>query len=1153
MNNLVTFQTLLVSATICVASTFQTQGATGCEPKNPISFSATESPETRTKSVYFGDLFRLPSGVSDWGTYDFADKGVTFSYTNSNPDLIAVTQCGYSQNSSPRNVFKYEIGALKSGQATLTVSCHYNGVETQNSITVDITPAGDNPFTPNSNVNIYNLGGTRNSTDIDKEIPISEFFTLPDGWNVADNWEKLGITYGGSSDNTAIVSDISTIVKSNKAYLTFTLHPVNGVCNLTAWIERNGVRKESHYTFEQYDVKCYADEIYTQFAESGRVNLISNDKYLNDSFISVTLVNQPSLGIVEMEKRDNGFSKEWIARYTFNGPSDTPDWTEDQFRYRLSVYSDEAKTQLVGYDEADVKVTLYSNFGASSVIEAVSGPGQYTNVSYYDFESLVGAYGSMTNTAIPSRNTLVSLGSFGGYVILGFSKPIYNDSRNPYGVDFSIAGNAMKPIQKGMWSEPASVMVMRDDNGNGLPDDTWYELAGSDYWWSTTRRNVSAKYDDSGNLPAAKGTVTYTLSDGKRGAIYGNFPTKNFYPLAPDNIYGDGTLALEGSMLTGVYDMRCPAYVGANRALAFGYADNHVAQKDLCTPHNPYYVDENGAVADGFDISWAVDKDGNYVDLDRIDFIKIYNATGDMCGTLGESSAEISAVAVTRPNPSLTEPKDYYLNYAGISQNMVPVGSTCLFEGLAFKNGRPIRDAQTHWNTLDTSIAEIDNNGLLRGKCVGRVSLVFSATDLASPDTITVDIVELTKVVIPNLTGQLYTSPMRAYVGETHRIAPQTETSNAYVINNQAENRYVYDTYEWECTDNTIIDLTQDGFFKALKAGTCTVIVSSKTNPNLTATLDVTVSDLPEPQSKYRYLDFCETNYTSQSTLTNNVYSVGDLLETADKRSEVSIVNILPEGYEDKFYWENDSLKNRLSLGDYREYMITLEVRFNDTVHEITIPAFHYLSTENVPVLQTNQKNIQVDIATLTGKLDLTEVFTFNGYAPELYEYSFRTTNEENLPDGTSVSIENNIINVKLSSADIFEAKPEVTVEGCISRGRSSVIRQESGDNDNQEINYEHDTTWHTVNLPIVKVDFSGIGLINDDEESLRIYPNPASYAFTLNVNQATELEIYTQSGASMGSYILCPGEAINITDYLPGMYIVYLPTTGHSFKLVKK
>ncbi len=57
----------------------------------------------------------------------------------------------------------------------------------------------------------------------------------------------------------------------------------------------------------------------------------------------------------------------------------------------------------------------------------------------------------------------------------------------------------------------------------------------------------------------------------------------------------------------------------------YGYADNY--------PN----IHNNSAI----DIDWAIDKEGNRVDLPGIDFVKIYNGVNQENGWLGESSTEV--------------------------------------------------------------------------------------------------------------------------------------------------------------------------------------------------------------------------------------------------------------------------------------------------------------------------------------------------------------------------------------------------------------------------------------------------------------------------------------------------------------------------------
>ncbi len=43
-------------------------------------------------------------------------------------------------------------------------------------------------------------------------------------------------------------------------------------------------------------------------------------------------------------------------------------------------------------------------------------------------------------------------------------------------------------------SEPGIVWVMQDENGDGLPNDTWYELRGSEYGKAETWQDYAVTY-----------------------------------------------------------------------------------------------------------------------------------------------------------------------------------------------------------------------------------------------------------------------------------------------------------------------------------------------------------------------------------------------------------------------------------------------------------------------------------------------------------------------------------------------------------------------------------------------------------------------------------------------------------------------------------
>ena len=113
----------------------------------------------------------------------------------------------------------------------------------------------------------------------------------------------------------------------------------------------------------------------------------------------------------------------------------------------------------------------------SRVIEYRPAPGQHINRLFptQDMSDTPENALKFANEKLVNNAGMVGLGSFGGYVIVGFDHPIVN-LKGEY--DFKVLGNAFTN-----GAEPGIVMVCQDLNKNGIPDDDepWYELAGSDY------------------------------------------------------------------------------------------------------------------------------------------------------------------------------------------------------------------------------------------------------------------------------------------------------------------------------------------------------------------------------------------------------------------------------------------------------------------------------------------------------------------------------------------------------------------------------------------------------------------------------------------------------------------------------------------------
>lgn len=277
----------------------------------------------------------------------------------------------------------------------------------------------------------------------------------------------------------------------------------------------------------------------------------------------------------------------------------------------------------------------------------------------------------------------VCLGASGGYITLSLDQPI----KNGKGSDLRILGNAFYSQNDPVYGdatiggnvEPGIVYA-----GVGASPETaqWYELAGSEYY-TTQRHNFKITYHkptaETGDhsLPCSifdkyiRFAASWTEPDGtpcdSTGYLMKNsFHMQSYWPQwedkeemtfhgsrLPDNAINYGG---DGS------DADNPQYWVTYRYASdsYGYADAAPNSDDTYTT---------------FDLDWAVDKNGNPVNLDHADFIRIQTGVLQQCGWTGETSTEVAGLVNLHllpgydDNPIIITPRQRPSSVNGIDGN----------------------------------------------------------------------------------------------------------------------------------------------------------------------------------------------------------------------------------------------------------------------------------------------------------------------------------------------------------------------------------------------------------------------------------------------------------------------------------------------------
>ena len=310
---------------------------------------------------------------------------------------------------------------------------------------------------------------------------------------------------------------------------------------------------------------------------------------------------------------DDAFTSEWKLDDKVVSAENTYNFSPTAAGYYTLVYTATNNagafvyTYKINVPVPVIGATSTSSKYISKIFEYAPAPGQHINqLTIGSPEQAQKLVGSITNS--------VSLGGFGGYIIFGFDHSVVNQT----GADLAVYGNPIAPPSP--FAEPGIVMVSQDKNGNGLADDEWFELAGSEYSKSTTIKNYEITYTN----PKAFVAVPWTDNQGNSGMVNNSSRSRNFYPLFASN---QEKITFKGTLLPSTLST---SGLVTNAAFDWGYTDSYSLGDDYKTKQY-----------NSFDISWAVDANGKKATLNTVDFIKVYTAQNVNASFLGEVSTDV--------------------------------------------------------------------------------------------------------------------------------------------------------------------------------------------------------------------------------------------------------------------------------------------------------------------------------------------------------------------------------------------------------------------------------------------------------------------------------------------------------------------------------
>ena len=450
-------------------------------------------------------------------------------------------------------------------------------------------------------------------------------------------------------DNTVSVIDLATFKEERKIDVAVNLHSIRADKYGQLWVssqgDYNSIAPRLYYMRGDTDGNMQVAGSFDVSASN--IDIVGDTLYyIGTSWNNQTSSNTIRMGLIDVKKlkqventlfesaeargitlpygiKVNPYTKDFylmdaknyvssgeLLHFKADGTFDWRQWTGD-IPSRAVFVTDG--------DGADDNPYLPDDSGTNPYIAAVDeyvpAPGQFVNTipASEEGDDAIAMARKCTEAIANNKGGMVSLGGYGGYITFHFDHSVKNVAGE---YDLMIKGNAFDGN-----SEPGIVMVSQDTNGNGLPDDEWYELSGSAD--IDNADNITYGYEITYTYNAMQ-NVPWTDSKGQSGTIERNsFHQQEYFPKwLTDN----GQLKFKGTLLP--HNAHQSNGIWILDAFRYGYADNY--------PN----TNEEGC---SFKLDWAVDRNTRQAKkLDFIDFIRVYNAMNQQLSGIGETSTEIT-------------------------------------------------------------------------------------------------------------------------------------------------------------------------------------------------------------------------------------------------------------------------------------------------------------------------------------------------------------------------------------------------------------------------------------------------------------------------------------------------------------------------------